>query len=98
MQFIFDDDGACRKIAYRIEEQDGFDIFSYEMLRENIIPGLLTPMRAESNGMDAVQYDVSNLDTLRNYLSFSLSIRQLLSVFSQIISAALALEYYLIDN
>ncbi len=98
LQFIFDDDGACRKIAYRIEEQDGFDIFSYEMLRENIIPGLLTPMRAESNGMDAVQYDVSNLDTLRNYLSFSLSIRQLLSVFSQIISAALALEDYLLDN
>lgn len=98
MQFIFDDDGACRKIVYRIEEQDRFDMFSYEMLRENDVPGLLAPMRAENNGMDAVQYDVSNLDTLRNYLSFSLSMRQLLSVFSQIISAAQALDDYLLDN
>ncbi|MCI8306649.1 MAG: FHA domain-containing protein [Lachnospiraceae bacterium] len=98
MQYFFDDDGHCRKITYCIDGQDRFDIFSYEMLRENGPPGLLLPVRAERNGMDAVQYDVSGLDTLKDYLGFRLSMRQLLSVFSQIILAVQAIDEYLLDN
>lgn len=98
LQLIYDDDGACKKIVYCIEGCDRFDIFSYEMLRENDINGLLMPMRTQRNGMDAVQYDVSDLDTLKNYLNFRLSMRQLLSVFSQIISIVRALDDYLLDS
>lgn len=48
--------------------------------------------------MDAVQYDVSELVTLKDYLGLRLSMEQLLSVFSQIISVAMALDGYLLDN
>lgn len=98
MQFIIEDDDGCKRVVYCITDRDRFDTFSYEMLRECELYGLIVPQCTERNGLDAIQYDVSNLDTIRNYLSFSLSINQLISVFSQIIEIVQNLDEYLLDN
>ena len=98
MQFVIEDDDGCKRVVYCITDRERFDTFSYEMLRECELYGLVVPQCTERNGLDAIQYNVSELDTIRNYLSFSLSINQLISVFSQIIEIVQNLDEYLLDN
>jgi len=98
MQFVIEEDGGSKKIVYCIADIERFDFYSYEMLCENEIEGVIGLQYTERNGLDAVLYDVTKYDTLRNHLSFSITMNNLLSIFTQIISIVEEIEEYLLDN
>jgi len=98
MQFIIEDDGAVKKLVYCIADMGRFDYFSYEMLCANEIKGVINLLYTEHNGMDAIRYDVSKYDTLRNHLSFSITMDNLLSIFMQIMLIVEEVGSYLLDN
>lgn len=98
MQFIIEDDGVSRKAIYILSGTDKIDRFSYEMLRENYVDGVLTPVCMEKNGMDGVQYDISGLEPFTVFFESRVSMEQVLSVFSGIIQIVWELESYLLDT
>ena len=92
-----EDDGVARQVVFCGTDSEYPDHFAVGMLRENNIKGIIPPSVTVHNGMETIRYDISDLITLREYLSFKLTKRQILSVFRGIISTLEELESYLLD-
>ena len=98
LQFVIEDDGVSRRAVYYMVGGQMVDPFSYEMLRENYIEGVLAPLCMEKDGMDGVCYDISNLEYLSKLLSTDLSMEQILAIFLGIIQMVQSLKSYLLDT
>ena len=92
-----EDDGVARQVVFCGTDSEYPDHFAVGMLRENNIKGIIPPSVTVHNGLETIRYDISDLITLREYLSFKLTKRQILSVFRGIISTLEELESYLLD-
>lgn len=88
--------GSNTFLVYRIEEKDICDTVTLGMLKNNEIQGLLPFTYSQMDGDIFLKYNVTSKISLAHFLAETVTKKQILTIWQQIIDTFLTLEEYMI--
>ena len=97
MQFTFENKGTSSYLVYEIQPSDELDTMSVGMLTNNRIDGLAPVSFTQMDSIRKIHYNVTSKISVHQVFEVPVTRQRLLSIFSNIVSAFLSVEDYMID-
>lgn len=97
MQFTFENKGTSSYLVYEIQPSDELDTMSVGMLTNNRIDGLAPVSFTQMDSIRKIHYNVTSKISVHQVFEVPVTRQRLLSIFSNIVSAFLSAEDYMID-
>lgn len=95
--FVYETQGVHTYIVYQLKQQDELDKLSLGMLTNNKISGVAPVLFTQLDDKKFIKYNISSKVTVEQFFMGNIKKKQLIGVFSSIISALLEAEEYMID-
>ncbi len=96
--FTIENEGVRSKLVYRMSDSETIDYFSFGILKENELPGIMPVILSGRNGLEELRYDISGVVSLKTFLVAKINRNQLIGIFRSIIAAINCAGVYLLDT
>ena len=95
-KFTFESQGTQTFLVYELKENEIIDSLGMGMMTNNDIVGLAPMLYTQLNNFRYFKYNISSKVSLEQFLTGTIQKKRILTVFSSITKALLALEEYMI--
>lgn len=96
-EFKFENQGTNTFLVYQLYPEEQLDTFSYGMISNNTIYGIVPTVFVQINHDKYLKFNVSSKISLEQYFTGVVTKQRLLNVFSNIATAVLASEEYMLN-
>lgn len=96
-QFIVENQGINTFLVYHFKPEDQIDTFSYGMISNNKIPGIIPTILTQINDDKCFKFNISSRISLDQFFNGIVNKASFLSIFSSITNAILASDEYMLD-
>ncbi|ROR28677.1 pSer/pThr/pTyr-binding forkhead associated (FHA) protein [Mobilisporobacter senegalensis] len=97
-EFKFENQGTNTFLVYHLKPEDEIDTFSYGMISNNSIYGIVSTILVQMDHDKYLKFNVSSKISLEQYFMGVVNKQRFLNVFSNIATAILASEEYMLET
>ncbi|MGI6012477.1 MAG: DUF6382 domain-containing protein [Ruminococcus sp.] len=97
ISFSYEEQAGKKYLVYEKKEEDALDLFTLEMIRNNKIKGLAPFTCIQIDGRMLMKYEVTELISIKEYLSGMISRQKLLNILEKISDVLAEAEEYFLE-
>lgn len=97
MAFTYENQGAYSYLVYELQENEELDTMSLGMITNNKIPGFTAASYTQMDEHKFIRYNISSKVSVKQFFEGTVNKKQLLSIFSNIVSAICVADDYMIS-
>ena len=94
--FTYEEQGNKRYLVYEKKPDDSMDILTLEMMSNNRIDGLVPVSHTQIDDCFYMKYDITGLQSLREYFQIPVNRKKFFSILESILSAVMMAEEYML--
>ncbi|MGI6006587.1 MAG: DUF6382 domain-containing protein [Ruminococcus sp.] len=98
ISFSYEEQAGKRYLVYEKKAEDTLDFLTLEMIRNNKIEGLAPFTCIQIDGRVLMKYDITELISIKKYLSGLVSRQKLLNILENILDVLVEAEEYLLET